>query len=164
MSARAELTTVNIRVSDLSEDVKHVEYRESGRLLNEAIERAAAAGCDQHFDEDPRVEADLYRYGGDVHVTGQVSGRLLCNCVRCLDQFRSPLQRKFRFLLVRAVDEPGLEADAGLDRYEGDEIDLGILVREQALLALEPLSLCRQDCCGLCPGCGGNLNHEACRC
>jgi len=131
--------------------------------LNAAIESAAVHG-EQYFAEAPLVDADLYRYGSDVHVTGRVSGRLACTCVRCLDEFSSPLERRFRFVLVRAGDEPGLEADTGLDRYEGEDIDLGALVREQALLALDPVALCRDDCRGLCPGCGGNLNHEPCRC
>ena len=43
--------------------------------------------------------------------------------------------------------------------YENDEIDLGQLMREQFYLALPMKPLCSEDCQGLCPVCGTNLNR-----
>ena len=48
--------------------------------------------------------------------------------------------------------------------YENDEIDLGQLMQEQFYLALPMKPLCRDDCKGLCPECGTNLNRGTCDC
>ena len=48
--------------------------------------------------------------------------------------------------------------------YDNDEIDLGQLMREQFYLALPMKPLCRDDCNGLCPKCGTNLNPRPCDC
>ena len=55
-------------------------------------------------------------------------------------------------------------SDTGLDHYDGEEIDLGRLATEQAVLGLDGTLLCSPDCRGLCSSCGTNLNHETCRC
>ena len=52
----------------------------------------------------------------------------------------------------------------GLASYDGDEIDLAPLVDEQTLLALPTRPLCSEDCRGLCPRCGANLNAGPCDC
>jgi uncharacterized protein len=43
-------------------------------------------------------------------------------------------------------------------------IEVDQLVAEQIFLALPVKVLCREDCKGICPGCGANLNEEACLC
>ena len=53
------------------------------------------------------------------------------------------------------VDEEG---------YSGKEIDLQPAVREQILLSVPPPPLCREDCKGLCPQCGKDLNEGECGC
>ena len=44
------------------------------------------------------------------------------------------------------------------------DFDLDSLVREDILLTLEPKTLCKPDCKGLCPMCGADLNETACSC
>ena len=48
--------------------------------------------------------------------------------------------------------------------FEGDVIDFRDAVQEQVIMAIPMQPLCREDCRGLCPGCGANLNLEKCRC
>ena len=48
--------------------------------------------------------------------------------------------------------------------YDGERLDLGDVVREQLFLSLPLKRLCREDCRGLCPTCGKNLNTGACGC
>jgi uncharacterized protein len=154
---------VRIRVSDLSEQVRQVEFVEQGDALNDLV--ASSTGFDeQRFEGDITVKAELYRYGGDVHSSGSLSGSLACTCCRCLEDFHRPLARDFKFLLVDSTAYPEGEADEGLDYHNGEEIDLGALAREQALLALDSLALCSEDCLGLCAGCGANLNKTSCSC
>jgi uncharacterized protein len=48
--------------------------------------------------------------------------------------------------------------------YENDEIDLDQLMKEQFQLSLPMKPLCSDDCKGLCPVCGKNLNRDTCTC
>jgi uncharacterized protein len=54
--------------------------------------------------------------------------------------------------------------DMEVDFYQGDQLDLGSLLRSETDLALPMKPLCRPDCRGLCPVCGGNKNVTECRC
>ncbi len=48
--------------------------------------------------------------------------------------------------------------------YSGKEIDLTRALREQILLSIPPSPLCSEDCKGLCPTCGKDLNEGECGC
>lgn len=47
---------------------------------------------------------------------------------------------------------------------EDDQLDLDGLITDVFLLSLDTKNLCKEDCRGLCPGCGADLNSEPCRC
>ena len=55
-------------------------------------------------------------------------------------------------------------AEAEIGYYRGEGLLLEDVLREQVLLALPLKAICRDDCRGLCPHCGRNLNHEQCTC
>ncbi len=48
--------------------------------------------------------------------------------------------------------------------YQEDGLFLADVVAEQIHLSLPMKVVCREECRGLCPGCGANLNRERCRC
>lgn len=153
-----------IRVPDLKEEVRQLEFFEPAAALNLRI-NASPGSNDQHFAKDLAVAAEIYRSERDVHFSGSVEGEIRANCARCLEEFDRSLAREFRFVIMprpAAADDDS--DDEGVDHYSGDELDLSPLVAEQALLALDLLPLCREDCRGLCAGCGANLNHEECSC
>ncbi len=84
---------------------------------------------------------------------------LQTECVRCLDPFYQLLDIEFTELYAfseRFVTESELILP------EDGHIDLEPLVREYMLLEIPISPLCRPDCKGLCPICGGNLNKENC--
>jgi uncharacterized protein len=56
------------------------------------------------------------------------------------------------------------EEDLDTSFYRDDQIDLNEVLREQFYLALPMKPLCREDCEGLCPKCGTNLNTGTCTC
>jgi uncharacterized protein len=56
------------------------------------------------------------------------------------------------------------DEDFGAAYYSGDEIDLQQLIQERIYLALSMKPLCSEDCKGLCPVCGTNLNRGTCAC
>jgi uncharacterized protein len=132
-------------------------------MLNDMLAEGSGR-AEQRFEDDLRVNVEIHRSGTDVYLAGTITGGVLCTCGRCLDEFSWPLARAFRFLIVKARPGEPAEDDTGLDHYYGDEIDLGPLLREQALLSLDRTVLCSPECKGLCPHCGVNRNHEACGC
>lgn len=107
---------------------------------------------------DPRVQCpgDLeYRLHvsfvrGGVLVQGQAGSDLLGQCDRCLEAF------PFRIHvgdICHFFPAP-----------EGEELDLTAEVREDTLLAFPNRLVCRENCRGLCPVCGQDLNIEDCGC
>jgi len=155
---------VIIRVPDLKEEVRQLEFFEPAAAVNARIAGSPGPN-DQHFARDLTVVAEIYRSERDVHFEGSVEGEVTATCARCLDEFERPLQRDFRFVILpRPEGRDDEEDDEGVDHYSGDDLDLTPLVTEQALLALDSMPLCTPDCRGLCAGCGANLNREECRC
>jgi uncharacterized protein len=117
------------------------------------------------------VEGSASRKGQEVRVRGSIKTEVELSCDRCLAPSRAPLEVEFdaRFIpqsaAARESDNVELLAeDLGLAAYEGDSVDLDELVREQILLALPSRNLCREDCKGLCPKCGADLNAGDCSC
>jgi uncharacterized protein len=91
-------------------------------------------------------------------------------CQRCLEPVRQPVAAEVRLLLVRDApqamegDHQLDEEDLGIVHLESDAFDTRPLLLEQMQLAVPMRSLCREDCKGLCPHCGTNLNRGRCDC
>ena len=111
----------------------------------------------------------ISRYNGDW-LYGRIEARAKCTCARCLEPFPLTLASQFQISLKPKPDfAPAEEVelsreDLETDFYEGEEIDLSPHIQDQVLLTLPPKVVCREDCRGLCQGCGRNLNREECRC
>jgi uncharacterized protein len=115
-----------------------------------------------------KPDLELQNLSGTVRVTRTQQGLLVqvmmtaatdCECVRCLDEFFQPL--KINFVELYAFT-PHSQTDSGLMVPETGLLDLEPLVREEMLLAIPINPICRADCKGLCPICGGNLNETLC--
>ena len=141
-----------------------------------------------HFERtfepaDVAMREDAYRIVAPVHLAfeihkdkekfrlvGTVRSELELPCSRCLEPFRLPVDQGFD-LRYHPQSEASTEgetevADEDLETsfYRDEQIDLNELVREQFYLALPMKPLCREDCKGLCPQCGTNLNTDTCAC
>ena len=154
-----------VKLADLSDEVRRLSFSEQPAMLNAMLADAPNV-AELHFEGPLDVAAEMYRHGSDVFLAGRLDGGLLATCCRCAEEFHTAVDRSFKFLLVQAGEAAaeGLEDDRGLDHYDGDEIDVGPLVIEQALLALDATPTCSPDCKGLCAQCGANLNSEDCSC
>ncbi len=84
---------------------------------------------------------------------------LFTDCARCLTTFPQPLNINFTELFAFA---PKFATESGLILPDDGNVDLEPLVREYMLLEVPLNPLCRPDCKGLCPVCGGNLNEVTC--
>jgi uncharacterized protein len=102
-------------------------------------------------------------------VRGSLSIEINASCARCAEEFADVRSRSFRYVFApRAMGydtEEGTNSDdLELAVYDGEEFDLTPPIREQTLLALADRPLCKEDCQGLCPHCGINLNQAKCDC
>ena len=106
----------------------------------------------------------------DIRVVGGLDVTLEVSCARCLDPVRYTVNWAFDLLyrplgVDRRAEEVAIsEADTEIGYYEGEGLLLEDVLREQVLLATPVKLVCREDCKGLCPQCGANLNVETCNC
>jgi uncharacterized protein len=110
-------------------------------------------------------DLDLNQINGVARITRTPQGLLVqmkmhaaCKgeCVRCLTEIMQPLAIDFTELYAFT---PRSVTDSGLILAENGQIDLAPLVREYMLLEIPINPICRDDCMGLCPICGENLNE-----
>lgn len=95
-----------------------------------------------------------------VLVSGTVTAALSGECARCLgpvaDRLTVPVQELFAY--EHSATEETTEEDE-VSHLVGDHLDLEPVVRDAVVLALPLSPLCRDDCAGLCPVCGGVLDE-----
>lgn len=111
------------------------------------------------------LEMDHYRVEGTVTVP------LRQTCSRCLTSFEQLLSSRFTIFFREGTPQEGDEEEVELAEqdlvsavFSGEEIDLLPEIGEQVALAVPLKPLCSEQCKGLCPLCGADLNTAACGC
>lgn len=157
---------MKLNVHDIEEDGKRLVYDEPTASLTSRLVHGGVV--DFEFPADAKVQLDYYRSGQELFFIGHVDGTILGHCGRCLETYTFPIHADFSLVLVPAESLPTTNEltsdELDLSYYSGDEIDLAPLVDEQIILALPTRPLCQEDCKGLCPSCGKNMNTETCDC
>jgi len=106
----------------------------------------------------------------DIRLRGRFEGRFQVPCARCVEPVEIPLKADFDLIFrpagadqdppERSITAPETE----IGYYQKDSLQLEDVLREQVLLSLPVRTLCKEDCKGLCPRCGANLNTDPCGC
>ena len=110
------------------------------------------------------VEGRLQATGpGEYFWRARLQADVRSDCRRCLT---GVVRHVDEHVDVLFSDDPDAAEDpaAYLLPPAAGVIDLGEAVREELALAVEPYPVCREDCAGLCPRCGADLNAGACAC
>ncbi len=127
----------------ISSDKSTFEGKVSARLLD----------VDREYwwlGEDPTVIVEGYRVGEYIYLSIRAEADTFMVCTRCLEE--QCVRKNWEFThQIRVVDEL-------------QEIDISELLREEIILNIGVKVLCREDCKGICPVCGGNRNLGECRC
>jgi len=106
----------------------------------------------------------------DIRLKGKLDTSLELPCARCLEPVVHPVERSYDLLYRPLGTDAGHEelsitdAEAEIGYYQGEGVLLEDVLREQVLLAVPLKAVCREDCKGLCPHCGKNLNESQCSC
>ncbi|OQX09344.1 MAG: hypothetical protein BWK76_22400 [Desulfobulbaceae bacterium A2] len=141
--------------------------------------RLELAFGDQHLGLEQRQLAPLTaqlvlsrQAGGRVLLQGHMSLTVELICDRCLATYAQPVDEDLVLLLelrtqVFAADETWEHATAETPEtmlLEAPVVDIDDILRQQVCLSLPFKHLCREDCPGLCPGCGALRGSSECRC
>ncbi len=159
---------MKFRVEDITE-----EGQERVRSRQEDWLEERLAGETQrsfHFSGPIQIRLHLTRAGKTVLMRSRVEARVEWICARCLTSFSRTLTSEFKTSLKPRPDSLLPEEielkreDLETEFYEGEEIDVAPLVQDQILLTLPAKAICQEECRGLCPKCGQNLNRGTCQC
>ena len=112
------------------------------------------------FVERISVRGEVANRAGVVTLSVQVSFPLRVACDRCLEEFTRQYDYTFTHTLVRQLQDPWQD----YIQVEDGVLNLEELILSDILLELPTKLLCKEDCKGLCPQCGCNLNHQSCDC
>ncbi len=106
-----------------------------------------------------------------VLVRAELETQVKLTCSRCIGQFelRSVLimeEESFPTIdpATGRKTQPPEEAEGVIHLDAQHVLDMTEVVRQYVLTEAPIKPLCREDCPGLCPGCGSNLNKEKCKC
>lgn len=113
-------------------------------------------------------------FAGDVvRVDGHVVADVVLTCSRCLAAVERSLDVPLSLCYQQQEPLPDPDGpdeveltlrDLELIPFRGDEIDPRPEIAQELIMALPQSILCRENCAGLCPVCGTNLNQNTCRC
>lgn len=133
-----------------------------------------------HFEEEPatcniiahpnltnkiQIDVDLEKRAARLFLrtTIKTVGRFTCD--RCLKEFERLISDAGRVVFTSDEELLALSEDeVHLLEKDAREIDVTNDIRDLVLLAVPAKILCSENCKGLCPHCGVNLNEETCLC
>lgn len=144
-------------------DVKNLMMAQTGEKQSFNVEL-----YNEELDEDVLAE----RIKGELTVTN-IEGDILAKfnglakvktvCDRCLAEFKIDVEVDFSQEYTRLPIEP-VEAEEKYPISKNFEIDITEPLRQTILSKLPVKKLCKEDCKGICAGCGKDLNIEKCKC
>ncbi len=132
-----------------------------------------------YMPDDPDSFCDI-TFTSPVHVSGSVTDQagymrlcleLTCHytaaCARCLRPIDTALSLPIEKTVAVSGTLEDQNADKIIDDYvliENSTLDLSEVIAEQLYIGMPYRHLCREDCRGLCPKCGKDLNEGDCQC
>lgn len=108
------------------------------------------------------VKGTVRNRAGALVLEAELNAALRLTCDRCTKAFVRDKSVKYETLLADRLEDENCDDIVLLD--ENDSLDLDGLLTDVFFLSLDSKNLCKEDCRGLCPGCGADLNVEPCRC
>ncbi|MEJ5301044.1 MAG: DUF177 domain-containing protein [Thermodesulforhabdaceae bacterium] len=162
---------MKLRVSDIPDQGISLSFAWSKTSLD--VFMAPNDPYEIDFVEPLDVQVTFEKRAKCIHVSGSVRGTLTMTCHRCLDHFHWHLNLSLETFLFNKTQIDTLVEDEEVELenerleeefFDGEEIDVDLIIAEEIFLSLPQVLLCSENCKGLCPQCGANLNRESCTC
>jgi uncharacterized protein len=111
------------------------------------------------------VEGRLSAAGpGRFYFSGRIMGAFRAECRRCLTEVETVVNERVQLLFAEPGETESEDPDVAVFDPRAHELDMRPAIREQWLLNVPVFVQCREDCAGLCPTCGTDLNAGPCHC
>ncbi len=162
---------MHIQVKSLQGRPRHIDLREPVEKFP-ALSALAEQG-DVLFSGEVVAALEVSLVDGVIRVDGRAAAQATMNCSRCLE----PLERHIEVPLSLCYGQSGVPdqrcdreeveltlSDLELIPFHGEEIDPRPEIAQELIMGLPQAVLCRENCAGLCPVCGIDLNKNTCRC
>lgn len=153
-------------VDDMILDFSKIKLIPGGKLefqFEEELDPAVYGFGEYTLTQPVRCQGKALHAEGSFTVEGQYHTLAELCCSRCSQMFAMPVSGEFSVSFVAGTQ---VDWDGEQDVYElnGDQADLGAVIAGEVFFSLPMQPLCREDCRGLCPHCGANLNETSCSC
>lgn len=109
------------------------------------------------------IDGFVSKNGSELEIEYQISGSITYECSRCLENVTVPFTKLVHKPIIRSMPEDSSDEE---DWYLSEDhlLNLELIVTDEILMDLPYQTLCSNECKGLCPNCGVNMNHETCSC
>lgn len=111
------------------------------------------------FLQPVKIEGTLKNENETFVFEAKGKTEVILSCDRCL----APVRKELCFEIKERFAHTGRGSEE-TETFSGDQIDLTDFVKRSIIGVLPMKILCREDCKGLCPICGKDLNEGACEC
>lgn len=148
---------LKIKVSNLSNGTYDYEFE--GQVTEIEV--------DEPYNGNYKTNVALSKFDNQIILDAVTNIPAELTCDRCTSEFHTVITSSYRmvYLFGNVSDNDDSERSEIVFLHpDTDKIDLTGDVRDYALLAIPMKKLCSEDCKGLCPRCGKNLNVSPCDC
>ena len=107
---------------------------------------------DIKIKDSVQLDLEIYNTRDSFVVKGTLEAELILSCSRCLQKYSSEIKLD--------ISEDVLKSEM----EDEEELYLDDIVKDNIILSLPMKPLCSEDCKGICPNCGQDLNEGECDC
>ena len=118
---------------------------------------------DDIFGGSFTAKGSCVNHSGYIEFNAVLSLDYTAICARCGEKFKSFIELSITYPVTDKLEKDDIDQDEYLILKSG-KLDIEDICVSSIILNLPSRFLCREDCKGLCPECGANLNNGVCSC
>lgn len=147
---------MKVNVQNLDNDILELDEVVEPNFINKAY-RA-------HYPDSIDIHVAVDKFGPDYKFNIHLRTNALYQCDRCLTEYRVTFEAEQSRIVQIGQGQLSDQVDVIQFPDGTTEVEINPFLEEIIILNHPAKMLCRDDCKGLCPGCGIDLNKEDCQC
>lgn len=144
--------------------IKNIPGAKADIDLCAAVDPQAYGYQDLQFSSPLHFMGQMENKNGLIFVSGQAKADIKFCCHRCGEPLTRDIEALVEAYYTLQPEKADPQGENDIFTYSGENIDITPEILRQIFLEMPMKLLCREDCRGLCPICGANLNYDKCSC